>query len=104
MVEHHERVAQHLRDDGGACDRIAEVVSTDNRPTRDRTRRRIVAIHEHEIGLDREAGDGVPHGLQRGLSNVVPIDRVSRENANADFSVPENDFVRAPSLPHGQAF
>lgn len=98
MIEAHEAIAGHLRDNRGAGDDAAHRIPMDDRPARNRQARWCGSINQDELRLNRQIADGTSHRQQRRLQDVVLIDFRCAGETHPDMGLLEDEVEGALSL------
>jgi hypothetical protein len=93
----HDGVARHFGDDGGCGNGEALGVALHDGADRAIELRRFVAVDEGELGPAAEGCDGLRHGPQRGLQDVLAVDAIDVRDPDADLRRGENVLVDGPT-------
>lgn len=103
MIERHQRIAGDLCNNRGASDEVAQRIAVDNGLARHRQTRRVSSINQDQIREAREVRDGLFHGLEGRLKDVVGIDGFGGHNPNSHEGLLNNCVIGVASLAGAEA-
>ena len=87
VVEAHEGITRHLRDDRGARNHVTQMVTINHGPARDGEAWALVPIDNRQIRRAWQVRDRRFHRAQGCLSDVLGVNDCRRDDAKADGGV-----------------
>ncbi len=103
MVELHEAISHHFRDDRSARNHVAALISVRHCPAGRGESGCLIAIDEDEVKLFAQIAHRKLHRRQRGDKNIAPVDLFGADDADADRGMLHNDIEGSATRGRSEA-
>jgi len=104
VIKRHQAIAQHLGHNGRATNHVTALVAMHDRPTRKCKRGNIQPIHEDKLGRRGEIANRVRHGGERRAENILGVNLLRADDAEAHVGVLQDQIEGAYPLRAGETF